>query len=683
MASGPAPPHGIPPPAHEPTSFAEYFAATSNDPYGGDYAAAMNTFAIATGGVGWDPNVVASKVLTTEPMGFIMLVNHPSEEPGRIRFFHTGKYFPTRLGHPTPYDSKAYVFMDDVVGGMINTATWPSNAFVSMPRSGASASSMYILKDFATTKAALDADSTLEVLPEQANGADTKSVRVPSIMWVPNAYVSLVIGKYLTPRQLFETICQKIVDDGKEADMEPFIDWVTVALTAKSSTDDYSCLRRHDLSVPYGTEDFLKWRRHVMVSIIPGVVGTTPSTATAMIATLMGDVVTQAREARQEAKDARIKASAPKSVAEYFKAHGSMKIMEYCNVPSETDLPDMWTLVAANSGKRERELIESQVRQVAADDDQDDLAPIITPDLAKKVTTLRFAGSNMDDLMEGINPFSMIVQDHSAPDGGRAYLDALATSHDFDDLMGGSAAAGLTDIQALKSTTKVQIPTSYMAARSQLQAFVILLKAIFGMTQPEVANLHNFVVRYSNKESFYIGRLQQADPNLGPARLLRFVQLQFRAWCHEMDVAHTATARAAITSPNYKEALRKMQVGDMSWLPVMPHNFIPKAPPKITTGETDKTQDSGKAKSVQVRNMHMNTRFDDFKTGIAQTKFNDAIKKVGNPPDVTRGGATIPMCASYHLRGVCFSNCKRKADHAAHTPDEDNKLYEWAKRAFE
>ena len=57
-------------------------------------------------------------------------------------------------------------------------------------------------------------------------------------------------------------------------------------------------------------------------------------------------------------------------------------------------------------------------------------------------------------------------------------------------------------------------------------------------------------------------------------------------------------------------------------------------------------------KAMQVHNNGLDPCFEDFKLGISSIKFNDAISKVGPPPNVIRGGKHQPMCATYHLRGV-------------------------------
>ena len=352
------------------------------------------------------------------------------------------------------------------------------------------------------------------------------------------------------------------------------------------------------------------------------------------------------------------------------------------NSTSEADLPILWSRIAAAGGKREREAIDSVFRETGTALDQQHLVPVITPDLAKKITSVRFAGNNMDDLSEGINPFVLIIADLTSPSGERAYLDAVAMAQDYDDLVAGTTAAKLDDIKTLKAAAKVQIPTNFTAARAMLTAFLITLASLFGPMHPQVTDLNNFVSEYTAKETFYQGRIQRTDGVYGPARLLRFVQLQVRAWFSAMESASTTAAIAAVITPNFTQALHKTNVGDMTWLPDLPPSYRLK-PADAGKPPASKSNDDDKKKSQQVRNPAMNTRFDDFKTGIVQNKFNDIIKKVGAPPTVERGGKTIPMCASYHLRGNCFSTCGRKADHGPHSTDEDDALYEWCKRAFE
>ena len=87
---------------------------------------------------------------------------------------------------------------------------------------------------------------------------------------------------------------------------------------------------------------------------------------------------------------------------------------------------------------------------IAANTGNVDQAPVVTPDLAKKIVTLRFVGTKMDDLSNGINPFIVVIQDQTSPDNEKAYFASLATARNCDDLVSGSTTAmDLTDLKSL------------------------------------------------------------------------------------------------------------------------------------------------------------------------------------------------------------------------------------------
>lgn len=60
-----------------------------------------------------------------------------------------------------------------------------------------------------------------------------------------------------------------------------------------------------------------------------------------------------------------------------------------------------------------------------------------------------------------------------------------------------------------------------------------------------------------------------------------------------------------------------------------------------------------------------------------------ALELAGDaPPTVTRSGTTMEPCLSWHIKGTCFSDCGRVADHVNNTPAEKEALWEWAKTAY-
>ena len=684
MAAIPPPvlPHAPPPPGG-PATFADLYADPNQDPYAGANADVMNVFTIAPGGVGWNS---ATKFATAVGVGtnvanaFVGLFEYPGEPAGRTRLIHAPIPFPLVMGRPTVYDVRVYGFLDDVASGTVQSVLFPDDAFDEASGGGA----MNIFRDIATATTAWAADPTLTVVDRLPNGADVIGVRVPRFMYVPAAYIPLFLGRRLTPRQLVDEVLATIATNGHEADLTALVRWCLAAGTAAGLGDTESPLHAGtDVTVPVADAVFFQWRQTLLHAMLPGLTGAGAGPATAAtvrIASLMSDILREQRETRRDAADARASAVTPKTVSEYFKPYLTGKLMSLCGATNETDLPDLWADLASANGKQDREVIEENFRTIASGLSLAELTPVVTPGFAKKVTAMRFAGSNLDDLTEGVHPFSIIIMDHTTASGEQAYNDAMAAAFDYDDIMRGTGA-DLNDIKTLKGSSKVVLPETFALARAMLQAYRIVLLAILGETHALVMAYTRFLNGYTNRENFYMGRLQRIDPFQGAARLLRYVQLVMRAWFEEKWNA-TAAGAAAVALPDFQLPLHKMALGDMYWLPALPAKYVRTGPaPSPAPGPAPVTPD--KKKSEQVRNPAVNSRFEDFKTMISKSKFNDVIKKVGDPPTVVRDGKAVAMCASYHLRGSCFSNCSRRNDHGPHSQAEDDDLYNWCKKAFE
>jgi hypothetical protein len=58
-----------------------------------------------------------------------------------------------------------------------------------------------------------------------------------------------------------------------------------------------------------------------------------------------------------------------------------------------------------------------------------------------------------------------------------------------------------------------------------------------------------------------------------------------------------------------------------------------------------------------------------------------AATAAGNP--IPKADSGVDMCVSYHVKGVCNSNCGRKSDHKPHTEPETTRLLGWCIGAFE
>jgi hypothetical protein len=526
----------------------------------------------------------------------------------------------------------------------------------------------------------------VQVMDPLPSTATSRKARSSLLVPLPLPLVGDFLGKRLTPTEAARRIYQWVTHNGMEGETTYLLNWLSLGIqkstTSGSGSHHGRVLSSQSITSPVGDWSFMTWIQNKLVERLPGVhnSGIAGGAPNAQVVTLMQDLIQVQQAARVDASTARAAASRPKTVTEHFGSTNTGRLLQICDETLETNLPLFWTLLAESSGKRDRVILAQAVQDCAASLNHEDLAPVVTSDLAKKLSTLQFVGNNINDLGDGINPFLMVVQDYSSPSNEKAYFEALQSANDYDMITSGNSAADLSEIKTLRKSTVVQMPTNYMTARLMLQGYTILLAAFLGTGHQLVCKLGRFVVKFQSKEPFYVNQLQLYNAAYGPSRLLRYVHLHVRFY---LDSVWKAPTSAHGVRPHvFLDALTKTMTGDMSWLPSLPVQYTtsPKAQKLVPTPNTN--DELEKKKMTQVRNGKMNPKFVDFRSGINATKFNDVIKKVGPPPSVQRNGKTVPMCASYHLRGSCFDNCGRKEDHVQHTTAEDDKLYDWCKKAF-
>lgn len=171
-------------------------------------------------------------------------------------------------------------------------------------------------------------------------------------------------------------------------------------------------------------------------------------------------------------------------------------------------------------------------------------------------------------------------------------------------------------------------------------------------------------------------------------------QLHTRRWFMKVLDATDHEEAQTLKLPPYHKPGERMAVSDMTWLPEMPGRSGQTGTRDNETAKRGRHEESTanlyppgkqsehKKPRLTVMNPQRNRIFEEFDIKIANTKFRVAMGKVGPPPTVQREGQTIPMCASYHLRGQCNSLCTRTKDHAPHSAEEDQELHRWCSKAF-
>jgi hypothetical protein len=63
-------------------------------------------------------------------------------------------------------------------------------------------------------------------------------------------------------------------------------------------------------------------------------------------------------------------------------------------------------------------------------------------------------------------------------------------------------------------------------------------------------------------------------------------------------------------------------------------------------------------------------------------RVRDVLQRAGSTNRVPNNSNGVEMCMSYHLKGMCNTNCSRRGDHRDHTPAEDQALLGWCQQHY-
>jgi hypothetical protein len=159
-------------------------------------------------------------------------------------------------------------------------------------------------------------------------------------------------------------------------------------------------------------------------------------------------------------------------------------------------------------------------------------------------------------------------------------------------------------------------------------------------------------------------------------------------WFRTMQVATTM-----VPPPNFTSVLTHLLVGNTSWVPTIPACYLKRTPPQsggvtVIGSPLPNTRNSATpaaptaTKTSAEVNLAKNVAFNKYKAHITTKTIKAAITAAGEPPVISRDGQDRPMCVSYHVKGLCYSTCKRQYDHKPHTSTEDEPLLAWCAVAY-
>jgi hypothetical protein len=320
---------------------------------------------------------------------------------------------------------------------------------------------------------------------------------------------------------------------------------------------------------------------------------------------------------------------------------------------------------------------------------------LLSPDTASKIDGLLWKSSRTD-LGVGINPCTFNDGD---PDSVQLSTDII---RQYDMLNAGAAAPSLSDLQSIIGKSKVTLARSFVELDASLKMFHIYLHTFYGPVHQVTTSWRDFVARAINEYRTleHYQALTAGHRLLVPALVQHWCKLKFGYFVDQQWNSATA-----VTAPDFEALWMKIATGEQweSPLPALHLSpspqvgaptpgglgapLVPGAPGNIPVnvpGNVPGNADTP-ASSAVINLQYNATKFAGFKAlGLMIRDVISRAAAAGKPlPKNDRG---LDMCITFHVKGFCNANCKRRADHSppgpVRNPAEETRLHAWCETCY-
>jgi hypothetical protein len=677
-------------------SYRDYYQDDANDKAAGNYGTIMNTFVVPPAGVGaLTPVQVSDAVFASavvDPQAFVMLIVDATHPNGRICLFHRLQRYAPQLGAPTEFDNVGYAFFGDLTNNQAPPSIeWPANAFHQV-----AASVRVLQREVLDQHLATGPD--LDLLgPFGKEDAGTDVIRVRQVMLVPFRYVRILLERPLTPREAWVQVAGAIYNDGAQVACEPLLDWLRVAIT-RQGENQASRLQQEHPRVPLMLPALVQRRWQLIITDLPALSSGATMAAGHVIASSLNALVSDNREFRT-ADEARREQSSARTPEKCFGRNGVLKLLRLCHVTTSDNLPDMWVQMA-NEPRRQDGIvtIQQSFDSMAQSLGLFGVHIPITPDLVAKIRSVALEMSNEDDLMTGIHPFTFAYLDTSK------IAEAYAVAEHYKMLHDDKGAPTLQDAIILATPGRVKLPKSFSEAHIYFQNFRVAVHVLLGSNHEFTKAYDAFWRRWSTSQQYLLGVYTQ-QPGMFPTLAVRWVQLRVSLW-----FAQQALENAPLEVPNFAELLNHIRL-HMPWEPSLPSQYYNNRnntqamalqqqqaiEPVVNSGTGGASRESAMTAAVVTSGTIAPPTIKTRGTIVRKTapinpafmkfvnmnlRVRDVLQRAGPTRRVPNNNSGIEMCLSYHMKGVCNSNCSRSLDHKEHQPTEDQAIVKWCESNY-
>lgn len=615
----------------------------------------------------------------------------------RIYVLHKLSRYPPALdGRGTPWDNAIFGFLGDVSGSAIQTVRLPASSFSITPQ--------ITIYDEATLAEELSGLGNETLFPRLTQAHQhAEIVRTRTLMYLPSKYAPLLLSsRGYTPKEAWTLLVPALQADGLLGFADPILFWLRASLHATQQNHRGPPATTVQLVNPFMDQDLHSHRQAILINALPTLHSSTALGYDPAIMHLANAVANQATAAREDRLARDIERDRPTMPSVKFQLL-FRTLTSLLNIRDKAELPEIWFSLASATKKQEfgviRQALDAYAHSPQAFIPQ---APIPTPKLVSDITTITLVADHNDDLKTGIQPFVVM-------DGSEEFrLASLKIAQSYMVLSEQQLGVQLSDLAQLDVPKDLRAhPTNFYGLEKSLGLFGNLAGTILGNTHPITTAFRSFWRAFLGRKREQMHHEIDDRRFIKPVHILRSVQLLTIQWFQSKLDGDTPS------SPAYLDILERISLS-MYTLPTLPgalyHLIAPKQPttpmlkgihPNDTatvatglstlTGTVVSTHPSSNSNASLISKgtfisgvTGQNTNAGFTRNPNVDTELQSLlppgvkiVELLGNDP-VPIGDDNNPICLSYHIKGGCYNNCRRKQNHQKTlSAGEKHKLSNW------
>jgi len=606
------------------------------------------------------------------PLNFVYLDN----KTGLLEHVHRPLYFDGISRHNANWENSLLAFTGDARRTQTPHVVKIPENFLDVDKKPLRVPLWATAVAWSSTEAAND--HFLPEVPEGAPDNEFATVLLRKAMWVPPGLAGVFMDKAVLPSKAIPAVAAAIAanDEGADADdYDAFLWWLTAAAMESGANR----LARQALTGPGGNAKFTDtiegqvkrdlrgWGRST-TQVPGGTQFTTPQSQAQFIADFL-----QQHSTLQQAQGPPVDPT-PKTKLPSDRWPVQLdRILRLTGCATEASLPAVWHDMAQVTHRDVRGVVEQICQKVATTTKL--WCPVITANLSRKIANVEFAMGDTENLDGGLHPFAVTYRD-------KASVAAQMQLNQVHDQVNQGVMAGLADIQAMHRADKAFLPLTNIQCNRTLQAFGLILAVVCGTTSVVYKDYRKYFIDDWSAVEESLQNQAAADP-WAFAKYLRWIQLEIAAYWEAAD-NHGDYSSTADFAALHKAIKRR----NNNWIPELPPQYLPKSS-GTPTGATPAAAGTGggaPAPPTSARKYVKNPKPVEalVAVGTKLGRITGALKKANFTFDQvpTHTNGTQP-CLSWHLKGGCYNDCTRTAQHVSLSKSEEGRLLAFFKQCVD